>query len=46
MGLRIVNSSSMHVSGFFDADGAGCLDDRRLTGGFAIFLGLNLISEC
>jgi hypothetical protein len=40
MGLRIVKSPSMLVSEFSDADWAGCLDDRRLTVGFAIFLGL------
>jgi len=34
----------MLVSAFLDADWAGCVDDRRSTGGFAVFLGDNLIS--
>jgi hypothetical protein len=44
LGLQIVKSSSMLVSGFSDADWARCLDDRRSIGGLAIFLGSNLIS--
>jgi hypothetical protein len=36
----------MLVSAFSNADWARCLDDRRSTGGFAIFLGSNLISWC
>jgi hypothetical protein len=34
----------MLVSGFADADWSGCIDDRRSTGSFAIFLGSNLVS--
>ena len=44
IGLKICKSKSMLVTGFFDADWAGSLDDRKSTGGFAIFLGSNLIS--
>ena len=44
LGLRIVKSSSMLVTAYSDADWAGCPDDRRSTGGFAVFLGTNLIS--
>jgi histone deacetylase 1/2 len=46
IGLILRRSPSMLVSGFSDADWAGCLDDRSSTGGFAIFLGPNLVSWC
>ena len=44
LGLKIGRSKSMLVSAFSDANWAGCPDDRRSTGGFAVFLGSNLIS--
>jgi hypothetical protein len=44
LGLKLVKSESTLVSAFSDADWAGCPDDRRSTGGFAVFLGCNLIS--
>jgi hypothetical protein len=34
----------MLISGFVDADWAWCIDDHHSTGGFAVFLGSNLIS--
>ncbi|KAJ0808584.1 putative RNA-directed DNA polymerase [Helianthus annuus] len=37
-----VHNSSLNA--FSDADWAGCPDDRKSTGGFAIYLGSNLIS--
>jgi hypothetical protein len=40
----IRRSSSTMISAFSDADWAGCTDDRKSTGGFAVFLGPNLIS--
>lgn len=43
-GLQIRKSPSMMISAFSDADWAGCVDDRRSTGGFAVFIGRNLIS--
>jgi histone deacetylase 1/2 len=43
LGLRIRGSKSTIVSAFSDADWAGDVDDRRSTGGFAVFLGDNLI---
>jgi len=45
LGLHII-TKSMLVSAFTDADWAGCIDDRCSTGGFAVFLGCNLISWC
>ena len=44
LGLKLCKSDSMLVSAFSDADWAGCPDDRRSTGGFAVFLGSNLVS--
>jgi histone deacetylase 1/2 len=43
-GLRLRKASSSVLNIFTDADWAGCSDDRRSTGGFAIYLGPNLIS--
>jgi hypothetical protein len=43
VGLKITRSNSVLVSAFSDADWAGCSDDRRSTGGFAVFVGCNLI---
>jgi hypothetical protein len=43
LGLQITRSSSMLVSGFSDADWAGCVDDRWSIGGFAVLLGSNLV---
>ena len=46
LGLTFTKSSSTLVSAFSDSDWAGCIDDRRSTGGFAVFFGPNLISWC
>jgi hypothetical protein len=43
LGLQITKSPSMVVSSFSNADRARCLYDRKSTGEFAIFIGLNLI---
>jgi hypothetical protein len=44
LGLEIYKSNSLLVSGFSDADWAGCLDNRKSIGGFAVFWGSNLVS--
>jgi hypothetical protein len=44
LGLKFVKNSSLLVSAFAYADWADCLDDRRSTGGHAVFLGNNLVS--
>jgi hypothetical protein len=43
-GLKIARSSSLLVSAFADADWASDLDNRRSSGGFAVYLGSNLVS--
>jgi hypothetical protein len=44
VGLQIHRSTSTMISIFTDSNWAGNVDDRRLTNGFAIFFGPNLIS--
>jgi hypothetical protein len=44
LGLKFVKSGFTTISVFADADWAECPNDRRTTGGFAVFFGLNLIS--
>jgi histone deacetylase 1/2 len=44
VGLTFQKSSSSLLSAFSDADLAGCLDDKRSTGGYVVFFGPNLIS--
>lgn len=43
-GLTLRRSPSTLISIYTDADWAGCIDDRRSTGGFAVFFGPTLIS--
>jgi hypothetical protein len=42
--ITFTPDKSTLVSAFFDADWAECVDDRRSTGGFAVYLGRNLVS--
>jgi hypothetical protein len=44
LGLKFRSDSSLRINAFLVADWVKCLDDRRSTGGFAIYLGNNLLS--
>ncbi|XP_043687786.1 uncharacterized mitochondrial protein AtMg00810-like [Telopea speciosissima] len=43
-GLYVHRQPTLQLSAYSDADWAGCPDDRKSTGGFAIYHGTNLIS--
>ncbi|XP_031282077.1 uncharacterized protein LOC116140606 [Pistacia vera] len=45
-GLQLHRTSSCELLAYSDADWAGCLDTRRSTTGYVIFLGANLVSWC
>lgn len=43
-GILFSNHGHLKIEGFTDADWAGCLDDRRSTSGYCVFVGGNLVS--
>jgi hypothetical protein len=43
-GLWFRKSSLLDISIFTSIDWAGCVDDRRSIGGYAVFVGPNLVS--
>ena len=43
-GLLLQRDSSFVLHCYSDSDWAGCPDDRRSTGGYLIYLGINLVS--
>ncbi|XP_022899225.1 uncharacterized protein LOC111412519 [Olea europaea var. sylvestris] len=45
-GLAIQKSDNLDITAFADSDWASCLDDRRSTAGYCVYLGDNLVSWC
>ena len=43
-GILFSNHGHLRIEGYTDADWAGCLDDRRSTSGYCMFVGGNLVS--
>jgi hypothetical protein len=44
LGLKIMKNNYLLVTAFSDVDWAGCIDDQRSTGGYVVFLRINLVS--
>ncbi|PHT54606.1 hypothetical protein CQW23_09068 [Capsicum baccatum] len=44
LGLHLCSASSLPLQAFTYADWTNCLDDRRSTNGYCLFLGRNLVS--
>jgi hypothetical protein len=42
-GILFSNNGDLNIEGYTDADWAGCLDDRRSTSGYCVFVGKNLV---
>ncbi|XP_020245284.1 uncharacterized protein LOC109823418 [Asparagus officinalis] len=45
-GLWFRSFGHLRIEGYCDADWAGCMDDRRSTTGYCVFVGGNLVSWC
>ncbi|KAK8918875.1 hypothetical protein KSP39_PZI022030 [Platanthera zijinensis] len=43
-GLTFIRNGHMKIEGYCDSDWASCVDDRRSTSGYCIFVGSNLVS--
>ncbi|KAK9069506.1 hypothetical protein SSX86_011410 [Deinandra increscens subsp. villosa] len=43
-GIRLTPSSATSLTAYSDADWGGCLDSRRSTSGYCVFMGNNLLS--
>lgn len=43
-GLLFESNEHLVIDGYSDVDWASCLDDRRSTSGFCVFVGRNLVS--
>lgn len=45
-GIQYSRNSQVNLTGFYDSDFGGCVDDKKSTSGYAFSIGLGTFSWC